>query len=121
METHPVNSGEWIVVAEIITNKRDEIAALCRKYRVARLDLFGSATTDRFDPETSDLDFLVDLGEYEANIVYRYLDLANALEALLDRRVDLLTVRSVRSPLLRQSIDESRVTLYEQGDGKEAA
>jgi predicted nucleotidyltransferase len=50
------------MVAEIITQHTDEIAALCRMYRVRRLYLFGSATTDQFDPETSDFDFLVDLG-----------------------------------------------------------
>lgn len=109
------------MVADIIIEKRDEIAALCRKYRIRALWLFGSATGDQFDPTTSDLDFLVDLGEYENTIVYRYLDLAGALEALLGRKVDLVTVRSVRSPLFRKAIEETRVTLYEQRNDKEAA
>ena len=43
-----------------IEGKRDEIAGICRRYRVSRLEVFGSAArgTD-FDPETSDADFIV--------------------------------------------------------------
>lgn len=109
------------MVADIIDDKRDEIAALCRKHRVERLDVFGSAATDRFDPETSDLDFLVDLGEYERPVVYRYLALANDLEELLGRKVDLVTVRSVKSPSFRETVECSRVTIYERENDQEAA
>ena len=44
-----------------IADRKDEIARICRRYRVQRLDLFGSAArgTD-FDPETRDADFLVE-------------------------------------------------------------
>ena len=47
----------------LIDGKRNEIVDLCRRYRVRALELFGSAVNDRFDPATSDIDFLVD---YEA-------------------------------------------------------
>jgi len=47
----------------LIDEKRDEIVDLCRQYRVRALELFGSAVSNRFDPTTSDIDFLVD---YEA-------------------------------------------------------
>ena len=40
----------------IVTNNRQAIADLCRTYGVYKLDLFGSATTGAFDPQTSDLD-----------------------------------------------------------------
>jgi predicted nucleotidyltransferase len=43
-----------------IDAKREEIQDLCRRYQVRRLELFGSAVSDRFDPETSDRDFLVE-------------------------------------------------------------
>lgn len=44
-----------------IADKKEELAAICRRYGVARLDVFGSAArgTD-FDPQTSDADFLVE-------------------------------------------------------------
>jgi len=109
------------MVPEIIEQKKSEIAALCRTYRIRALWLFGSAVTGAWDPATSDFDFLVDLGEYEDAVVYRYLDLADALEELLGRKVDLVTVRSVRSPLFRQELHETRVLVHESRNGKEAA
>ncbi len=47
----------------LIDGKRNEIVDLCRRYRVRAIELFSSAVNDRFDPATSDIDFLVD---YEA-------------------------------------------------------
>ena len=46
---------------ELIEQRRSAIAELCRRYGVQRLDVFGSAVSGRFDPKTSDLDFLVTL------------------------------------------------------------
>ncbi len=46
-------------IPELITSKREQIAALCREYGVAKLEVFGSVMTDEFDPERSDVDFVV--------------------------------------------------------------
>ena len=46
-------------MVRIIEIKREELARLCVRYHVCRLELFGSAAGDRFDPARSDLDFLV--------------------------------------------------------------
>ena len=43
-----------------IEQKREQLAELCRQHRVQRLALFGSALREDFDPERSDLDFLVE-------------------------------------------------------------
>ncbi len=48
------------MLAAIIEDNRDAIAALCRKHRVRALWVFGSATTEAWDPASSDIDFLVD-------------------------------------------------------------
>jgi predicted nucleotidyltransferase len=37
----------------------ESVAALCQEYGVLRLDVFGSVTTGTFDPEASDLDFVM--------------------------------------------------------------
>ena len=37
-----------------------ELRALCHEYGVLRLEVFGSALTSRFDPETSDVALLVE-------------------------------------------------------------
>lgn len=100
------------MVAEIIEQKKDEIAALCRKYGVRRLDLFGSAVTDAFDEARSDLDFVVTFDRPGDGILYRYVDLADELESLLGRDVDLVTERSIRSPDFRVAVDRQRVLVY---------
>lgn len=105
----------------LIAEKRDEIVALCRRYGIRKLEVFGSAATGAFDPATSDVDLLVDLGEYDAFVADRYLDLASDLEALFNRRVDLITEVSIRNPYLRASIDSQRETVFEERDRQAAA
>ena len=94
---------------------------LCRRHRIRRLYLFGSATTDAFDAETSDLDFLVDLGEYDDDVARRYVDLANGLEALLGRDVDLVSVGGLTKPRFREEVERTRVLVYEADNDQAAA
>lgn len=100
------------MVANIIEQKKDEIAALCRQYRVRALWVFGSAVTDAFDPERSDLDFLVDLGDYDEMVHRRFFGLLHELERLLGRQVDLLTVRSIDNPYFEEELQATRMLLY---------
>ena len=96
-----------------VEEKREQIAALCRQFHVRRLALFGSAVGDGFDPQRSDLDFLVEFeplcpGTY-ANA---YFGLIEALERLFARSVDLVEADSVRNPYFRQEIESRQETLY---------
>lgn len=98
------------------------IQSLCRAYGVQRLDLFGSATTDRFDEATSDFDFIVTFADTTMpGYLDRYLAFADALEAALGRPVDLVTERSIRSPYFRQAVEDSRQPLYDDRDASTAA
>lgn len=102
------------MVADIITHNENAIAAICRKHRVVSLWVFGSVTTPQWNPGTSDIDVLADLGGYEPGVADRFLDLADDLEALLERPVDLLTVQGLAAnPRLEQRISEHRVKLYD--------
>ena len=101
---------------------RESLASVCRRFRVERLYLFGSAADGRFDSERSDLDFLVTLedqtpGEYADN----YLELARALEKLFGRSADLVTERSLRNPYFRETVFATRQLLYDRCDEKAAA
>jgi uncharacterized protein len=98
----------------LVADKKDEIAALCRRFGIRKLDVFGSAVTGSFDPEKSDIDFVVDLGGYEPGVAMRFLDFAEALESLLGRDVDLVTEDSIRNPYFRRSVERSREPLYER-------
>lgn len=91
----------------------DAIAELCRRHGVRRLALFGSATSEAFDPTRSDLDFVVDLGDLPpARYADAYFGLLEDLEALVGRPVDLLTAPSLRNPYLRQEVERTARELY---------
>ncbi len=96
-----------------IEEHRAELAELCRRHHVLRLALFGSATRDDFDPQRSDLDFLVDFesltpGEHADS----YFGLLEGLESLFDRRVDLVESSTLRNPYRRQEIEATQVLLH---------
>jgi len=98
----------------LLRDKSDELTRLCRNYGVARLEVFGSASEDfRFDPNHSDVDFLVEfLPEAEPHLAELYLDFIAALRDLLERDVDLVMTRAIRNPYFLQVVDRSRRTLY---------
>ena len=97
-----------------IKANQPEIAALCRRFHVRRLDLFGSAARGGdFDPERSDVDVLI---EYQSGhappSLSEFLALREALAALFGRPVDLIMASAVRNPFVRAGIERSRETLY---------
>lgn len=105
-----------------IEAKKDEIRALCERYEVLRLGVFGSAVRDDFSDESSDVDVLVLFDRRgEAGYLYRYLGLAEGLEALFNRKVDLVTEYSAQSPAFRAAIERDLVAIYERTDSSAAA
>jgi uncharacterized protein len=103
-----------MTVPRFILDHSDDIAALCHQHRARRLELFGSATRSDFSPDTSDLDFVVDLPEDQPPGGYAdaFFGLKQGLERLFDRPVDLLTDASLVNPYLRQRINAERVAVY---------
>lgn len=79
------------------------IRSACARYGVERLRVFGSVLTDRFDPETSDVDFLVVFQSERENLFHDYFDLKIELERIVGRRVDLVMERSVKNPFFKAS------------------
>jgi len=80
-----------MAMAETISARRDDVARLCQAHGVRRLDVFGSATSDQFDPDTSDIDFIVEFGPAaQQQLFVRLFHLKQALEALFARPVDLV-------------------------------
>jgi predicted nucleotidyltransferase len=80
----------------LIAERRSEIAALCRRFGVRRLAVFGSAARGDFDPARSDIDLLVEFAAEEDNFA-RVVDFKEALEALLARRVDLVDRKAIEA------------------------
>jgi uncharacterized protein len=94
---------------------RDAIGRLCRRYGVVRLDLFGSAATGEFDPVRSDFDFVADFADPTPTLEYadRVLEFSDALEQLLGRPVDVITVAALRHSRFAQAIAASRMPVYD--------
>ena len=97
----------------LIETKRAEVARLCRRHHVRRLDVFGSAVRGGFDPATSDLDFVVEFKPVQpTTLADAYFGLKDELESLFGRPVDLVTDRSIVNPYFRASVDAHRQNVY---------
>ena len=92
---------------------RPGIAALCRRFHVQRMEVFGSAArgTD-FDPARSDVDLLVTYLPGHPATLAAHLNLRDALASLLGRPVDLVMAGTVANPFIRAEIERSRQQLY---------
>jgi hypothetical protein len=100
-------------MTNLIEQRRDEVAALCRHVGARSLDAFGSAVRDDFDPATSDLDFLVEFDEVApAAYAQAYFALKAGLETLFGRPVDLITSSSLANPYFRERITAERRHVY---------
>jgi predicted nucleotidyltransferase len=100
-------------MVSLIAQYRDELEELCRRYHVRRLELFSSATSGEFDPNTSDLDFLVLFEELEPSVYAdAYLRFYEDLTVLFDRRIELVSTTAITNPYFLESIQPNRETLY---------
>ena len=103
----------------VLNHKMEQLAELCRRFHVKRLEIFGSAVTGTFRSESSDLDFLVDFGDpARGPWGALFLDFADALETLFGRHVDLIVPQSIRNPYFQKVVDSSRQLVYEAGSEK---
>lgn len=107
-------------MAPLIAERRAEIAALCARYGVERLEVFGSAVDGRFDEGDigggrgrSDVDFLVAFKRGSGvRPGEQYLGLLTGLEALLGRKVDLVDVRAASNPYFMVEALKRRERVY---------
>ncbi len=96
-----------------IAQHRSGISAICQRYRIQRLEVFGSAArAENFDPEHSDADFLVEFAPDVQPGLGTFFGVKAALEALLGRGVDLVEPGAVRNPYVLASINRNREAIY---------
>ena len=96
-----------------VEDKREELNQLCERFKIRRLELFGSAADGTFDPENSDLDFLVEFLPLNPGEHFdAYFGLLEALQALFQRRIDLVETGAMRNPYFIRRVNESRTTIY---------
>ena len=91
----------------------ERLAGVCRRYRVRKLELFGSRAQGSSRPD-SDVDLLVTF-QAGATPGLEFVMLAEELEALFDRHVDLLVREDAErdeNPIRRASIFRTTETIY---------
>jgi len=97
-----------------IEERIEAIKSLCAKYQVKRLELFGSAADNTFQPGRSDIDFLVeflpdaDMGPWMSH----YSEFREEMESALGSKVDLVSATALKNPYLISEINRTRSLLY---------
>lgn len=98
-----------------LTNKQStKLHDICSKHMVKNLYLFGSATNERFDAKSSDIDLVVEFAEDLElhNYADNYFSLLKNLEQLFEKKVDLLSMKSLRNPVMIEEVEKSKIPLY---------
>ncbi len=109
--------------SRIIIAQHEAITDLCRRFRVERLEVFGSAMRDDFDPERSDVDFLVrfpadyDFGPWMS----RLQEFEGELAALLQLPVDVVMESALRNPWFRREAEKTRTLIYDASQDSQVA
>ena len=97
---------------KLIDQHKAEILKVCDAYRVKELYVFGSVLSDRFS-DRSDVDFAVDFGRDDFNGSFQqFMDFKETLETILNRRVDLVPIPSVRNPVFLQTLNKTKQRIY---------
>lgn len=97
---------------QLISDNLEKIKDLCEHHKVDSLFAFGSVCSDHFH-EGSDVDLLVaflpmEFRDYADN----YFEVAEKLEKIFNRQVDLVTEKSLSNPYFIASINKSKILLY---------
>ena len=107
----------------LIELNRKALIPLCRRFGIRRLELFGSANTPDFNPDRSDLDFLV---EFPANYDFgpwlsRLVEFEENLGKLFGRPVHLVLASALKNPWFRHEVRKTREPIYDASEVSEMA
>ncbi|NOR73830.1 MAG: DNA polymerase subunit beta [Draconibacterium sp.] len=103
-----------MVIKDLIKNRESDFEGLCQNHSVKFLFAFGSSVTDNFDFDKSDIDLVVEIEEPDPiSRGEKIMSLWDKLEEFFMRKVDLLTNPNIRNPYLRQSVNESKILIYD--------
>lgn len=93
---------------------RPALEAVCQRFGVLKLWVFGSALTPSWDPSKSDLDLLVDYGPppTDVDLFSQQFAMQVELERLFGRKVDLVERLAIRKALFREKVEGSAREVY---------
>ena len=102
-----------------INSNSDEFLSLCKSYDVTTLYAFGSSINDTFNENSSDIDLLVEVDTIDPiKRGENLINLWDKLEKIFQRKVDLLTNSSIKNPILKKSIESSKILIYDRKERK---
>jgi len=96
-----------MTLTEVLAGKREDLLRIAERYGARDVRVFGSLARGEAGPE-SDIDLLVKLAP--GVTLLKHAALVRELEALLGRRVDLVSERGLR-PRVRASVLRDAVPL----------
>jgi len=97
----------------ILHDKQQAIAALCARFGVTRLDVFGSSLRDDFRPGESDVDLFAEFAPMEPHaLADAYFGLLDALRELLGGDIDLIMADAVTNRYIAREIERTKQLLY---------
>jgi len=106
------------MLTEYLHAQEASFLKLCKMYDVKKLYVFGSAITNDFNPDKSDIDIVVEIEEKDPlQKGEKLLMLWDNLEDFFKRKVDLITDQPIKNPYLKSSIDRTKVLIYD-GEGQ---
>ena len=98
----------------IIDDKIDKIKSYCEQYDVERLFLFGSITSENFT-NNSDVDILIKFKNIPSEkYADNYFILHDLFEKVFNRKVDLITEKSLSNPYFIKRLNQTKVLIYEK-------
>jgi len=92
------------------SGEREQVAAICARYGVRKLSLFGSALSNLMRPD-SDIDLLVEFVPDAKIGLIEFGLLEQELESLFNRKIDLVPEAGLK-PFVRQTLAQTAVPLY---------
>lgn len=101
-------------ILEEIKAKKEAFELLCENHNVGKLYAFGSSTRDNFSEIDSDIDLLIEINtEDPLERGEKLISIWNSFEKFFQRKVDLLTYKSIKNPILKKNIDANKILIYE--------
>ena len=97
---------------KLIELNMDKIIALCQKYKVAKLWVFGSILTPHFNDD-SDVDFSV-IFHYDQipDLFITFFDFVDELQVLFGRKIDLVDETAIKNKYFRKELDNTKRLIY---------
>ena len=95
-----------------LDNLRKILPELGQRYEIDYVDVFGSLARGEALKD-SDIDLIIEFKEpKQRDISGRFFGFLHSLEDTFGKRVDLLTPRSIRNPILKKTIERDRLRIY---------